>query len=241
MRQGTGATFAGEIAEASATAHPWPAAGPSPLTHAPATPRRLGQALGGRLPARGQRIGLLGGSFNPAHGGHRHVSLEALRRLQLDEVWWLVSPQNPLKPKHGMAPLAERLASAHAAIGGRPGLRATTLEAALGTLYTLDTLRALTRRFPQVRFVWLMGADNLMQVDRWADWPQIFHTVPVAVLDRPSYSLSAVLAKAAHRFRRARVPEQSAGRLADLKPPAWTFLHQPQDPRSATEIRARQT
>ena len=107
--------------------------------------------------------------------------------------------------------------------------------------YTLDTLRALTRRFPQVRFVWLMGADNLMQVDRWADWPQIFHTVPVAVLDRPSYSLSAVLAKAAHRFRRARVPEQSAGRLADLKPPAWTFLHQPQDPRSATEIRARQT
>jgi nicotinate-nucleotide adenylyltransferase len=217
----------------------WRAAGRSRLTHAPATPARLGAALAGRLPSAGQRIGLLGGSFNPAHGGHRFISKEALRRLQLDAVWWLVSPQNPLKPKAGMAPLAERLASARAAAAGHPQIRATDLEAVLGTLYTLDTLRALRARFPRVRFVWLMGADNLAQIDRWAGWQRIFHRVPVAVFDRPSYSIRAVTAKAAHRFRRARLPERDAGRLAELDPPAWVFLHQPQDPRSATEIRAR--
>lgn len=218
----------------------WPAGGPPKLSVAPPTPRRLAEALGGVLPAPGQRIGLLGGSFNPAHGGHRHISLEALKRLQLDAVWWLVSPQNPLKPKTGMAPLGERLASARQVIAGHPQLRATTLEAALGTLYTLDTLTALTQRFPRVRFVWLMGADNLAQIHRWADWPRIFHTVPVAVFDRPSYSLRASVAQAAQRFRQARVPERHAGRLAERQPPAWVFLHQPQDPRSATEIRARQ-
>jgi nicotinate-nucleotide adenylyltransferase len=218
----------------------WRGAGVSRLGHAPATPARLGAALGGHLPAAGQRIGLLGGSFNPAHGGHRFISEEALRRLQLDAVWWLVSPQNPLKPKAGMAPLAERLASARAAIAGHPRIRATDLEAVLGTLYTLDTLRALAARFPRVRFVWLMGADNLAQIDRWAGWQRIFHRVPVAVFDRPSYSVQAVNAKAAHRFRRARLREREAGHLAELDPPAWVFLHQPQDPRSATEIRARQ-
>ncbi len=217
----------------------WTAAGRSALTSRPATPRRLGRALGGTLPAPGQRIGLLGGSFNPAHGGHLTISDAALRRLGLDAVWWLVSPQNPLKPKTGMAPLAERLARARTVIDGRPRVRATAIEAELGTLYTLDTLHALTRRFPGVRFVWLMGADNLVQIDRWAGWPQIFHSVPVAVFDRPNYSLRAHAAKAAQRFRRARLPEGQCGRLAESKPPAWVFLHATRDPRSATEIRAQ--
>ncbi|MDZ7712084.1 MAG: nicotinate-nucleotide adenylyltransferase [Rhodovibrio sp.] len=192
-----------------------------------------------RCPARGQRIGLLGGSFNPAHGGHLTISDAALRRLGLDAVWWLVSPQNPLKPKTGMAPLTERLAGARAVIDGRRHMRATAIEAELGTLYTLETLRALTRRFPGVRFVWLMGADNLVQVDRWAGWPQIFHSVPVAVFDRPNYSLRALAAKAAQRFRRARLSESQCGRLAESEPPAWVFLHATRDPRSATEIRAQ--
>lgn len=205
----------------------------------PPTRRRLAAALGGALPVRGQRIGLLGGSFNPAHGGHRFISLEALKRLRLDSVWWLVSPQNPLKPRTGMAPLEARYASARAEIAGHPRLRATTVEEVLGTFYTRETLAALRDRFPGVRFVWLMGADNLWQVDRWAEWSRIFHTVPVAVFNRPSYSQSAGFAKAARRFDRARIAERDAARLADAAPPAWVFLHQPQDPRSATEIRAR--
>lgn len=219
---------------------PWAAAGRSALTPEPATPRRLAAALGGRLPAPGQRIGLLGGSFNPAHGGHLTVSDAALKRLQLDRVWWLVSPQNPLKPKAGMAPLVDRLAGARAVIGQRRDICATDVERVLGTLYTLDTLRALSRRFPGVRFIWLMGADNLMQVSRWAHWPRIFHSVPVAVFDRPDYSMGASVAKAAQRFRQARLPEGRAGRLAEMDPPAWVFLHGLRDPRSATDIRARQ-
>ncbi|RDD61114.1 nicotinate-nucleotide adenylyltransferase [Ferruginivarius sediminum] len=197
-------------------------------------------ALGGFLPPPRYRVGLLGGSFNPAHGGHRFVSLQARRRLALDEVWWLVSPQNPLKPTRGMATLADRLASAREVISGHPGLRATTVEAALGTRYTADTLHALRFRFAKVRFVWLMGADNLWQIDHWDRWTEIFHTVPVAVFDRPSYSLSVTVSKAAQRFRRARVPERGAPELAELTAPAWTFVHQPHDPRSATAIRATQ-
>jgi len=232
------ATGTSDVAR-SRTPGAWAAAGRSALTSRPATRRRLARALGGTLPARGQRVGLLGGSFNPAHGGHLTISDAALKRLRLDAVWWLVSPQNPLKPKAGMAPLADRLAGARAVIDGRQRLRATAIEADLGTLYTLDTLRKLTRRFPGVRFVWLMGADNLMQIDRWAGWPQIFHSVPVAVFDRPNYSVKAGVAKAAQRFRRARLQERGARRLANLEPPAWVFLHATRDPRSATEIRAR--
>lgn len=212
---------------------------PTEITCPPPTPRRLAEALGGFLPPPGYRVGLLGGSFNPAHGGHRHISVEALRRLALDEVWWLVSPQNPLKPARGMASLEQRLASARAVIGGHPRLRATTLEAALGTRYTADTLHALRFRFSRVRFVWLMGADNLWQIHRWDRWTEIFHTVPVAVFDRPSYSLSATASTAGQRFRRARVREMGARGLAEMDTPAWVFVHQPHDPRSATAIRAR--
>lgn len=224
-------------------AAPWPSpaawrpAARGHLAVAPPTPQRLAVALGGRLPHRGARIGLLGGSFNPAHGGHRRISRAALQRLGLDEVWWLVSPQNPLKPAANMAPLETRLATAQRVIAGHPRLRATAVEGTLGTLYTADTIAALRQRFPGVQFVWLMGADNLAQIDRWHRWRAIFESIPIAVLDRPAYSYSVMNAKAANRYRRARFREGSARRLPDAEPPAWVFVHQPRDPRSATQIR----
>ena len=138
-----------------------------------------------RRPAR--RIGILGGSFNPAHDGHRHISLEALKRLRLDEVWWLVSPQNPLKPQEGMAPFEDRIEKAKS-VADHPRIRVTDIEKGFATTYTAETLARLCRRFPNQRFVWLMGADNLSQISRWNRWTRIFHTVPVAVFDRPSYS-----------------------------------------------------
>jgi len=201
------------------------------------TRAELAQSLGGRLPPAGARIGLLGGSFNPAHDGHRHISQEALKRLGLDRVWWLVSPQNPLKEADGMAPLAERLAGARRLATG-PHLLATDIETRLGTRYTADTLAALRRHFPKVKFVWLMGADNLIQVSRWENWQRIFHGVAVAVLARPTYSLRASRSKAAERFKAARWAEQRVRGLADATPPAWAFLHIRLSPLSATRIRA---
>ena len=209
---------------------------PNPVENGAPTPARLGAALGGRLPARGQKIGLLGGSFNPAHRGHRHISLEALKRLGLDEVWWLVSPQNPLKPQKGMAPLEERLETARAA-ARHPQIRVTDLERVLDTVYTAETLGTLVTRFPGVRFVWIMGADNLAQIHRWQDWQQIFHLAPVAVFDRPTYSLRALAAKAARRFTRSRRSGGGIAGLAAATPPAWSFLHIRLDPLSATALR----
>lgn len=186
---------------------------------------------------QGRRIGLLGGSFNPAHQGHRYISQQALKRLRLDEVWWLVSPQNPLKPTAGMGLLAERMAAARAVARDRR-IRVSDLESRLGTRYTIDTLRALRRRFPGARFVWLMGADNLEQIARWKGWQEIFATLPIAVFDRPAYSLPALSSQAARRFAGRRVREQQADRLATLPPPAWVFLHGRLHPASATAIRA---
>lgn len=186
----------------------------------------------------GLRIGLLGGSFNPAHQGHQFISREALKRLKLDRVWWLVSPQNPLKPHEGMAGLEARLEGARA-VARHPRIRPTGIEAALGTRYTADTLAELKARFARTRFVWLMGADNLAQIPRWEDWTYIFHTVPIAVFDRPSYSHKALAGIAARRFRKARVEERKAPSLAARTPPAWCFLHIPLMPVSATQIRAR--
>ncbi len=185
------------------------------------------------------RVGLLGGSFNPAHDGHRHAALLALARLGLDEVWLLVSPQNPLKPVAGMAPFPQRLAGAGRVVAGHPALRATAIERALGTRYTADTLRALATRFPATRFVWLMGADNLIQVARWHRWMEIFRALPVAVLARIPYSRTALAATAARRLARYRLPAGRARGLADRKPPAWTFLHTRPHPASASAIRAR--
>jgi len=185
------------------------------------------------------RIGLLGGSFNPAHAGHRHVATAALRHLALSEVWLMASPQNPLKPVAGMAPLAERLASAVRLAGRDRRLRPTAIETRLGTRYTADTLAALCRRFPRARFVWLMGADNLAQIDRWDRWAAIWHRVPVAILARGAYGGAVQSAKAARRFARFRRPARAAARLACCRPPAWSFLHLRRHPASSTALRTR--
>ncbi|MBF0335509.1 MAG: nicotinate-nicotinamide nucleotide adenylyltransferase, partial [Alphaproteobacteria bacterium] len=148
---------------------------------------------------RRRRIGILGGSFNPAHDGHRHISLLALARLRLDEVWWLVSPQNPLKTVAGMAPFAQRLAGARR-VARHPRIRVTGIEAALGTRFTADTLAVLRRRFPRARFVWLMGEDNLLQIPRWERWLSIFRGVPIAVFARGSFTLKVLGGRAARRF-----------------------------------------
>ncbi|WP_193367105.1 nicotinate-nucleotide adenylyltransferase [Pelagibius marinus] len=202
------------------------------------TRAELGAELAGQVPPPGTRVGLLGGSFNPAHAGHREISHEALTRLGLDRVWWLVSPQNPLKSPEEMAPLAERLARAREAADD-PRILVTGLETRLGSAYTADTLRALTHLLPRVNFVWLMGADNLIQVHKWQDWPQIFNSLPVAVFDRPSYSLRALSGKAARAFARYRLNDSSARHLAEARPPAWAFIRCRLNPQSATEIRAR--
>jgi nicotinate-nucleotide adenylyltransferase len=191
----------------------------------------------GFVPRR--RVGLLGGSFNPAHAGHRHIAELALKRLKLDEVWLLVSPGNPLKPQRGMAPLQPRLASAALQTGGHPRLRTTAIETEFGTRYTADTLAALTRRFPRVQFVWLMGADNLAQIPRWESWSSIFKSVPVSVLDRPAYSLGALAGKAAQRFKHARRRPSRAGKLAAAQAPAWVFLHTRLHDATSTSIRAQ--
>lgn len=184
-------------------------------------------------------MGLLGGSFNPAHAGHLHISREAMRRLGLDMVWWLVSPQNPLKPRAGMAPLAERLARAQAIAAGARGIAVTAIESELGLRYTADTVAALAALYPRIRFVWLMGADNLAQVARWQRWSCIFHTLPIAVCDRDSYAYRALAGKAAARFSSDRLPDRAARRLTRLPPPRWTFLAIRRHPASATAIRAQ--
>ncbi len=182
------------------------------------------------------RVGLLGGSFNPAHAGHLHVATLARRRLQLDQIWLLVSPGNPLKPRAGMNSLADRLASAQGIADGRR-IVATTIEAKLGTRYTYDTLRALRRLFPNIRFVWLMGADNLAQLPRWQHWTDIVRMMPFAVMPRPGYNGHALAGKAAHRFCRAFRPPHTASALAGSPGPAWTFLPARQNSLSATELR----
>lgn len=184
------------------------------------------------------RIGLLGGSFNPAHEGHRHISLLALKYLHLDELWWLVSPQNPLKSTNDMAPLAERLTSARA-MARHPRIRISDIETRLHTRYTADTLHALRTRYPQTRFVWLMGADNLAQIPHWERWTEIFRTVPIAVFDRATYSYRALAGKAAQRFAKQRIEGRNAATLADQKAPAWVYFHARRHPASASSIRAR--
>ena len=189
------------------------------------------------LPAAVDRVGLLGGSFNLAHSGHLHISRLALQILELDEVWWLVSPQNPLKPASEMEPLEERLASARAAAASDPHVRVTAVERDMGTRYTVDTLAALERQYSDTRFVWVMGADNLAEVHRWKDWSAIFERIPVAVFDRPTYSFGALQSPAARRFAEHRLGRSRAGALAVQEPPAWVFLWTAFDPASATAIR----
>jgi nicotinate-nucleotide adenylyltransferase len=209
------------------------------MTRRPAlAPRRLAASLGSWLPPRGTRIGLLGGSFNPAHEAHLQIARDALKRLGLDEVWWLVSPQNPLKPAQGMAELDRRIAAAREVASREPRIRVSGLESLLDTVYSAQTLRRLLSLLPERRFVWLMGADNLLQIDRWQDWTQIFHLVPVAVFDRPPYSVKALSSKAARRFSTGRLAEGKARSLVKTPPPAWVFIHGRKNPLSATGIRA---
>jgi nicotinate-nucleotide adenylyltransferase len=182
------------------------------------------------------RVGLLGGSFNPAHVGHRHVAQLARRRLRLDQVWLLVSPGNPLKPQGGMAPYPERLASARA-IGDGRRIVASAIEAALRTRYTVDTLRLLRRRFPRVRFIWIMGADILEELPCWRRWLDIVRCVAFAVLPRPGHNLRALAGQAARRMRCVRRPPREA-RLMPGRAPGWAFLPTAQNTTSATAIRA---
>jgi nicotinate-nucleotide adenylyltransferase len=183
------------------------------------------------------RIGLLGGSFNPAHAGHRHIIDVARRRLRLDQVWLLVSPGNPLKPQRAMAPFGQRLASARGIADGRRVI-ASAIEAVFGTRYTIDTLRCLLRRFPRAHFVWLMGADILQQLPRWRRWLEFARRIPFAVLPRPSYNHRALAGHAACRLAHARRPARSAAVLAGMTAPAWVFLCVPQHATSASAIRA---
>lgn len=181
--------------------------------------------------------GLLGGSFNPAHPGHRAISLAFMRALGLDELWWLVSPGNPLKPRAGMASLSARLASAQA-MARRSPIRPTAIEAELGTRYTVDTLRALTRRYPRRRFIWLMGADNLAQMHRWRDWRGIARLMPIAVAARPGYDAHARAAVAMGWFRPFVRPASQSRQWTTWSMPALVLLRFPPDPHSATLIRA---
>lgn len=186
--------------------------------------------------APGQRIGLLGGSFDPAHIGHVHITREALRRFGLDRVWWLVTPGNPLKT-HGPAPLDERLRKARD-IMCHPRVEITDLETRLGTRLTIDTIRALRHHYPHVRFVWLMGADNLAQFHKWESWQEIAALVPIGVLARPGARMRARLSPAARYLARYRLPESESQGLAISRPPVWTMVNVPMKSISSTAIRA---
>lgn len=203
-------------------------------TGPPGHERRM--ADGFPLAFPGMRIGLLGGSFDPAHAGHVLITREALGRFRLDRVWWLVSPGNPLKAQ-GPAALATRMAGARALLSD-PRVVVTDLEARLGTRMTADTIAALQARWPGVRFVWLMGADNLIQFDRWTRWREISARVPIGVLARPGARNAARHARAASILRAARLPEARAAELAGCRPPAWVLVNIPMSDASSTALRA---
>lgn len=184
----------------------------------------------------GMAVGLLGGSFDPPHAGHAHITREALKRFGLDAVWWLISPGNPLKTR-GPAPLARRLEAARRVMD-HPQVEVSDLEARLGTRYTAETLERLFGHYPGVRFVWLMGADNLAEFHRWDRWQWIMQNVPVGVLARPGQRISARMSPAALRFRRSRIRGREAARLCVAEPPAWCFVNVPMVDISSTELRA---
>ena len=184
-----------------------------------------------------KKVGILGGSFNPAHDGHLYISRQALELLGLDEVWWLVSPQNPLKPTDGMAEFSRRFDSAVKVAAAEPRIVVSAIENEFQTRYTADTIRCLRERFPDIAFVWLMGADNLIDFHRWQEWRTIMRSVPIAVFARKTYRIRALHGRAANCFRLDRVPSERAALLATMRAPAWTFLPIRVHPASATEIR----
>ena len=186
---------------------------------------------------KGQVVGLLGGSFDPAHRGHVHITREALKRFGLDRVWWLVSPGNPLK-SDGPAAMARRLTRARTLMQ-HPRVEVTDIEARLGTRYTARTLAELKARYPDVRFVWLMGADNLAQLHLWQDWRWIMQTVPIGVLARPGDRISARMSPAAKQFAKYRVSGRNAQVLGKVDAPAWCFVNVPMIAQSSSAIRAK--
>ncbi len=187
--------------------------------------------------SRGMIIGLFGGSFNPPHQGHALVAEIALKRLRLDQLWWIVTPGNPLKNRSGLAPLSERVALCERFVHD-PRIKVTAFETSLGTSYTAETLQYVKARNPHARFVWIMGADNLKSFDRWQHWRRIASTFPIAVIDRPGSTLSYLSSKMARAYDYARIDEDDAGVLWKKKAPAWTFIHGPRSGLSSTALRA---
>ena len=185
-----------------------------------------------------QTIGLMGGSFNPAHSGHRLISELAIKRLRLNKVWWLVSPQNPLKSSAGMASINERVQNA-VKVSRNPRIKVMTVESSLNTQYTVDLLKILAKRFSSARFIWIMGADNLLQFSEWKNWEEITSLVRIAIFDRPNFSLKSLAADMPRRFSGNRLREREGLLLKYKKPPAWIFFHSNLNYISATKIRSQ--
>ncbi|MTH96352.1 nicotinate-nucleotide adenylyltransferase [Roseibium sp. RKSG952] len=186
----------------------------------------------------GNRIGLFGGSFNPPHSGHALVASTVMKRLGLDQVWWLVTPGNPLKDHSELAPLEMRIHMT-SALADHPRMKVTAYESVIGTPYTARTIEMLRVIRPSLRFVWVMGADNLASFHKWQNWRSILDLVPVAIVDRPGASLSVLSAPMAQAYEKHRLPEEDAALLPDMKPPFWTFLHTQLDENSSTHLRKR--
>jgi len=194
-----------------------------------------------RMPVagNGQKIGLFGGSFNPPHEGHLNLCDLSLKRLELDQIWWMVTPGNPLKDTSELAPLEERIKKCRAMIS-HPRIKVTAFEAKYKVRFTADTLRIVQRLRPRNDFVWLMGADNLADFHRWQDWREIANMMPIAVIDRPGSTLSYHSSQASIALSQYRIDEADAPLLSHMKPPAWTFLHGPRSSLSSTQLRAEQ-
>lgn len=186
---------------------------------------------------KGMTIGLYGGSFNPPHDGHRHVATMALKRLQLDRLWCLVTPGNPLKDTNNLPSINQRM-TATSRLMDHPAIDVTGFEQQAKTRFTAETLDWLITKRPEIRFVWVMGADNLRLFHKWQRWKDIFHQIPIAIIDRPGYSLSPLSATAAQHFAKARLDEENAKMLAYYKSPVWTFLHGPRSDLSSSDIRS---
>jgi nicotinate-nucleotide adenylyltransferase len=186
--------------------------------------------------SKNMRIGLLGGSFNPAHAGHRLISTIALKRLKLDYVWWIVTPGNPLKDNRALPPQAVRMTAAQK-IANHPRIKITGFESQIHTRYTYDTIMYLKRHCKNVNFIWLMGADNLKSFHRWHNWRNIANQMPIAVIDRPNSTLCSMHSKAAFNLQKYRIKERDASILAQSKAPAWVFLHGRRSPLSSTILR----
>ena len=184
----------------------------------------------------GMSVGLFGGSFNPPHQGHVHVVETAMKRLQLDRVWWMVSPGNPLKNNDDLPPLSKRIEASRTLVD-HPRVDVSGLEASLSVFYSADLVRELIDRFPTVRFVWLMGADNLTNFHYWERWEEIVENLPIAVIDRPGDTLASRASMVARKYAEARLDERDAALLKNLRAPAWTFIHAPRSPLSSTQLR----